>query len=207
MTCITCDPVIPFLCIALIKKEWPSMGERTDGHADKWAPERKATCRSIAHFMPLRLRFKIQNVSAVETHRNTSRRAGPGRIHSLTGASAVSAMSASSGQTDNCYLVLSTFLFPFKKVFTLYSQRFWGGFTPRAFTRSSSMRIALRWLLLSMVYGALENSSSVRVKSNLGGQGWKQAFQSELYLINTNTHFGLEVRHLIYEVIWPTANK
>lgn len=79
-------------------------------------------------------------------------------------------MSVSSGQTDICYL-LNTFFFSTEeiRVFTLYSQRFWGGFTPRAFTRSSSVRMALRWLLLSMVYGALENSSSVRVKSNLGG--------------------------------------
>ena len=101
--------------------------------------------------------------------RNTSR-TGPGRTHSLTQGLqlCLPCLWAVGRQITAIFSIL---FFPTEeiRVFTLYSQRFWGGFTPRAFTRSSSVRMALRWLLLSMVYGALENSSSVRVKSNLGG--------------------------------------
>lgn len=74
----------------------------------------KLLAEASAYFMPFRLRFKIYNVvpTAVETHwciTQVGEQAQGGS--SLTGASVVSAMSASSGQTDNCYLILNTFFF------------------------------------------------------------------------------------------------
>lgn len=38
---------------------------------------------------------------------------------------------------------------PLQRTLTLYSQRFWGGFTPSIFTRSSSIAMAFLWLLFS----------------------------------------------------------
>lgn len=78
----------------------------------------KLLAEASAYFMPFRLRFKIYNVvpTAVETHwciTQVGEQAQGGS--SLTGASVVSAMSASSGQTDNCYFILNTFFFPLKK--------------------------------------------------------------------------------------------
>lgn len=53
------------------------------------------------------------------------------------------------------------------RVFTLYSQRFWGGLTPRSLIRSSSARTVRRWAWFSMLYGGFNSSSSPSIKSSL----------------------------------------
>lgn len=53
------------------------------------------------------------------------------------------------------------------RVFTLYSQRFCGGLTPRSLILSSSARTARRWAWFSMLYGGFNSSSSPSIKSSL----------------------------------------
>lgn len=53
------------------------------------------------------------------------------------------------------------------RVFTLYSQRFCGGLTPRSLILSSSARTARRWAWLSMLNGGFNRSSSPSIKSSL----------------------------------------